>query len=100
EVLLWVIAIGLVLYVLWRLCSILLPAENSLKAWVTRVGYAISAITYAALAWSAISFARGPAGGGGTSSEDARVERFTRSLMDHTGGRWLIGLIGVAVVAV
>jgi len=54
---LWAVAIGLALYVLWRVVSILLPAENTVKAWATRVGYAISALTYTALAFSAASFA-------------------------------------------
>ena len=34
---LWAVAIGLVLYVLWRVVSILLPAENTAKVWATRV---------------------------------------------------------------
>ena len=38
---LWIIAIGLFLYVVWRLISIVLPAENSAKAWFTRVGYLV-----------------------------------------------------------
>ena len=55
---LWIIAIGLALYVVWRLISILLPAENSATVWLTRVGYLVSAVVYSALAWSALSFAR------------------------------------------
>ena len=54
---LWIIAIGLALYVIWRLISILLPAENTLKAWLTRGGYLVSAIVYSLLAWTAVSFA-------------------------------------------
>ncbi len=41
---LWIIAIGLALYVIWRLISILLPAEHTAKAWLTRGGYLVSAI--------------------------------------------------------
>ena len=36
----------------WR--PIVLPAENSAKAWVTRVGYLVSAVVYVALAWTAL----------------------------------------------
>ena len=95
---LWVVAIGLMLYVLWRLVSILLPAENSAKAWATRVGYAVSAITYTALAWSAISLARQKQGAGKT--EQSRVEEMTRDLMGHSGGRLLVGVIGAVLIAV
>ena len=95
---LWVVAIGLALYVLWRLVSVALPAENSAKAWVTRIGYLISAVVYTSLIVSAISFAQHDKAEGGRQTEDAKVERFTRDLMDHTGGRWLVGAIGVAIV--
>jgi hypothetical protein len=95
---LWAVAIGLGLYVLWRIISILLPAENSAKAWLTRVGYAVSVIVYSALAWSAISFATRERASGET--EDSRVDRFSRSLMEHSGGRLLVGALGVALIIV
>jgi hypothetical protein len=55
---------------------------------------------YAALAWSAVTFARHREAAGGAESEDAKVERFTRELMEKTGGRWLVGAIGITLVAV
>jgi Domain of Unknown Function (DUF1206) len=97
---LWVIAIGLALYVVWRLISILLPAEHTLKAWLTRGGYLISAIVYSVLAWTAVSFARHDRAASGAQTEDAKVEGFTRDLMEKTGGRWLVGALGVCLVAV
>ena len=97
---LWVIAIGLALYVIWRLISIVLPAENTAKVWFTRLGYLVSAVTYSLLAWSAVTIAREQQASGGTESEDAKVERFTRELMEKTGGRWLVGAIGVVLVGV
>lgn len=98
---LWLLAIGLALYALWRIVTILLPAENTPKAWATRVGYGVSAIVYATLAWSALSYATSPASSSDpNSSEDARVERFTRQVMEHTGGRWLVGIVGVGVAAI
>ena len=95
---LWIVAIGLALYVIWRIVTVLMPAQNSAKAWATRVGYAISAIVYAALAWSALSFAQHDNSQGRT--EDSRVETFSRDLMERSGGRWLVGLIGVVLIAV
>jgi hypothetical protein len=98
ELALWAIAIGLILYVIWRVVSILLPAQPSAKAWVTRVGYGVSALVYAFLAFSAISFARNARRSGQT--ENARIETFTRDVMDSTSGRWLVGAVGVAVVGI
>jgi hypothetical protein len=100
KVALWIIAIGLALYVLWRLVSIMLPAESSAKAWVTRAGYLISALTYALLAWTALSFALHARSANGRNTEDAKVERFTRDVMDMSIGRWLVGALGVGVVGI
>jgi hypothetical protein len=97
---LWAVAAGLVLYVLWRLISILLPAESSARTWATRAGYAVSAAVYIGLAWTAVSLATGrgddASGGGG---QESQVDEVTRSLMEMTGGRWLVGLVGAAVIA-
>lgn len=101
ELALWAVAFGLLLYVLWRIVSILLPAQPTAKAWITRVGYGVSALVYAFLAFSAISFARqGGQSAQSGQSENARVERFTRDLMDSTTGRWLVGGIGLLLVGI
>ncbi len=91
------IAIGVFLYAAWRLVSAALPAEHSVKAWATRAGYVVSALVYITLGWTAISFVRN-GGGSGQQSEDSKVEGFTRDLMEHSAGRWLVGLAGAAVV--
>lgn len=99
ELALWAVALGLILYIVWRLVSILLPAENSAKAWVTRAGYLVSAVVYIGVAWTAISYARaGTSAQGGT--EDSRIERLTAEWLQRPAGQWLIGIVGVAVVAV
>jgi len=98
SIALWIVAVGLALYVIWRLITVLLPAESSAKAWLTRGGYLISAMTYAFLAWTAISFAMDSRNAHGKQTEDARVEKFTRDVMKMSFGRWLIGAIGVIVV--
>jgi hypothetical protein len=97
--LLYVIGIGLLLYAAWRLVSVFLPAENSAKAWATRVGYGVSAAVYAVLGWTAIAIAR-RGSGGGTESEDAKVEQLTRDLMENSAGRWLVGAIGAAIIGI
>ena len=99
--LLWLLAIGLLVYVAWRVVTILLPAENSAKAWVTRIGYGVSAAVYVALALSAISLARNPGGAGSTEGrEDAKVEQFTADVLGWTGGRYLVGAIGLVVLGI
>jgi hypothetical protein len=97
--LLWLVAIGLFLYALWRVVTVLLPADADAKTTVARIGYAISAVVYVTLALSALSYARHTASTTDPSkSEDSRVERWTRELMGHTAGRWVLGLIGLVVI--
>jgi hypothetical protein len=95
--LLYVLAAGLVIYALWRLVSVVLPADNDVKAWLTRAGYLVSAVTYLLLAWSTVTLARRPVGSSGE-SEDARVERFTRDLMNDGLGRAAVLAIGVVLL--
>lgn len=99
--LLWLLAIGLFVYVAWRIVSILLPAENEAKTWVNRIGYTVSVLVYIALALSAISIARNP----GTSDaaegrEDAKVEQLTADVLGWTGGRYLVGAIGLLLLGI
>ena len=77
-----------------------LPAEHTVSTWFTRAGYAVSVVMYSFLAWSAMSFATDERAARGAETEDAKVERFTRQLMDMSAGRWLVGAIGVCVVGV
>ncbi len=96
--LLYVMAAGLVIYSLWRLVTVVLPAENSVKGWLTRAGYFVSAIVYLLLAWTAVLFARNP--NRPEDQEDRKVEGFTRDLLDSGAGRALLVLVGVAMVVI
>lgn len=96
--LLIVVAAGLVVYSLWRIVSVVLPAGNDVKAWLTRVGYVVSAITYLALALTAIAIVRQPGSSG--DSEDSRVENFTRDLMDKSFGRAAVVIVGALLIAI
>jgi hypothetical protein len=91
------IALGLSLYVLWRVVTIILPAENSAETWLDRGGYAISAISYTLLGWSAVSFALDP--GTSEGGENAKVERATRALLEATGGRYLVLAVAAGILA-
>ncbi len=96
--LLIVVAAGLIVYSLWRLCSVLLPGDTGAKAWFTRAGYVVSAVTYLLLAWTAISFARQP--GKPADGEDSKVESFTRELMGRSFGREMVFAIGAVLIVI
>lgn len=100
-IVLWVMAIGLVIYSLWRLASVLLPADNDLKSWLNRGGYVVSAVTYLLLAWTAVTFAREPsASGENRESQDSKIEKYTRDFMTNDAGRILIFAIGVVLFVI
>jgi hypothetical protein len=96
TLLLWLLAVGLILYAAWRLVSAFLPGGSDAKATVQRIGYVVSAVIYATFAFSAIMLAR-------HSSKDqngnSKVTDISASVMEHTAGRWLIGAVGVIIVA-
>lgn len=91
-----VLALGLVLYALWRVLSVALIRGVDADAWADRVGYAFSAGFYAVLAWTAGRAALR----GGDIGDDNTVERLSRSLMDTAWGRWAVGVAGVVTIAV
>jgi hypothetical protein len=97
PLLLWAVAIGMLLYAAWRVVSALLPGGTDAKAWAHRIGYGVSAIIYTTFAISAIRLAgdRNSSSDGNSTASDLSAR-----VMEHGGGRLLIGLIGVIVMAV
>lgn len=96
TLLLWVIALGLFGYALWRLIQGALDPENKgsdAKGLAKRGAMVASGILYGGLALAAVRIASGggDAGSGGQ-------QGFTASLMDKPFGRWLVVLAGIAVI--
>ncbi len=95
--LLWLLAIGMLIYAAWRVVSALLPGGHDTKARVHRIGYLVSAVIYTTFAVSAIALARrtqtDPNG-------NKKVTDISASMMTHSAGRLVIGVLGVIVMAV
>jgi len=100
--LLWLLAIGLFIYAAWRIVTVVLPADNDTAAWLNRIGYTVSAIVYIGLALTAISLARQPGTAASETSqqEDATIEQFTADVLGWSGGRLLVGVLGLVVIAI
>jgi hypothetical protein len=97
TMLLWVLAIGMLLYAAWRVVSALLPGGTGAKAWARRIGYVASAVMYTTFAISAIGLARRSPG---VPNGNTKVTDMSASVMTHTAGRLVIGVVGVIVIAV
>jgi Domain of Unknown Function (DUF1206) len=95
--LLWLLALGMLIYAAWRLVSALLPGGHDADARLHRVGYVVSAVIYTTFAVSAFALARRA-----TSDQNGnkKVTDISTSVMSHTAGRLLLGLVGVIVMAV
>ncbi|MGM7700602.1 DUF1206 domain-containing protein [Pseudalkalibacillus sp. Hm43] len=95
EVLLWIVGVGLIGYVCWRLIQTFWDPENkgnSLKGIGARIGYLISGIIYGGLALKAFKVAM-HAGSSGDSKQT-----WTAKLMSQPFGVWMVGIIGVIII--
>ena len=99
PLLLIVLAIGMLLYAAWRVVSAFLPGEKDAKSWAKRIGFIISAVIYTSFAITAIAFARGTKSTGSTNG-NSTVSKASGGIMQHNGGRVLIGVVGVIIIAV
>ena len=97
SLLLWLLAVGMLLYAAWRVVAALLPGGHDAKAWAKRIGYVVSAVIYTTFAFTAIALARSRSA---NANGNTKVTSASGGIMQHTGGRVLIGAVGVIVVAV
>ena len=92
-VLIWTIAVGMMLLVVWRLLEFAMGYQDESddkKRWRKRLTSLGKAILYGVLAWSAVKVALGDGSSGGTDSTTAK-------LMDLPGGQLIVGAVGLAI---
>jgi len=92
PLLLWLVAIGMFLLVLWRVVEVFVGHQeyDGAKRWRKRLVSAFKAVVYGYIGVTAFRFAIGASSGQSTN--------YTSKLMDQTYGRWIVGAIGVAIV--
>jgi len=94
------IALGLAGFCIWRVLEAITDADHhgtDLKGWGVRAAHLISGGIYAGLAFSALGLALGWGSGGG--GENQAAQDWTAWLLSQPFGRWLVGLVGAAVIA-
>ncbi|MEO8694183.1 MAG: DUF1206 domain-containing protein [Acidimicrobiales bacterium] len=97
SVLLWILALGLLLYAAWRLVSAVMPGEPAAMTMIKRIGFVITAAIYIALAITAVSLSRSHA----TSTDsNTRVTTLSGRIMSHAAGQFVVGVFGLIVIAV
>ncbi|QJW89844.1 DUF1206 domain-containing protein [Spirosoma taeanense] len=100
QVLLALVAVGLVCYALWRLTQAFLDTEQKgtdAKGIGRRVGYAFSGLVYGSLAYYSFRLVLGSQNKqGGDNSRRTLV----RELLQKPFGQWLVGLIGLVIIGI
>jgi hypothetical protein len=93
---LWLLGIGFVGYALWRLSEAAFGVTGEKNGAGPRLKSLARALVYAFFGYLTFKIISGAGGG----SQAARQEDLTASVMRHTGGRWLVGIVGLAIVIV
>jgi hypothetical protein len=100
DLLLWIVAAGLLCFAGWRLLQAVLDADHcgrTPKAIMRRLAYAGSGVFYLGLAlWAASLVFVGP----GSGSEDQTVRDWTRWLLAKPFGQFLTILLGISIAGV
>ncbi len=92
---LWLIGIGFVGYALWRLSEAAFGVTGEGNGAGPRLKSLIRAIVYAFLASLTFKVIAGSAG-----NQTHKQQDVTASVMHHSGGQWLVGLVGLVIVIV
>ncbi|MDQ0207692.1 DUF1206 domain-containing protein [Alkalicoccobacillus murimartini] len=96
EVVLWLVAIGLMGYVIWMLIRGIADTGNfghGPKGIIIRIAFFSSAIIYASLAFNAAKFATHSGGSGGSDEQT-----YSQILLSQPFGQWLIGAAGAGII--
>lgn len=98
KFLLSVVAIGLIGYAIWRFTQAFIDPEDQgtdAKGVVQRIAYALSGLSYAGLALTAVQIVVGWGGNNSSWRQD-----WTARLLAQPFGQWLVGIVGVLVLGV
>ncbi|GJD47887.1 hypothetical protein OPKNFCMD_0599 [Methylobacterium crusticola] len=100
RALLAAVALGLAAFALWRVVEALSDADGhgrSPKGLATRAGHLLGGGLYGSLGVSLLGVALGRGRGGG--AEDQGARDWTAWLLQQPFGQWLVGAVGLGVVA-
>ena len=98
-ILLWVVLVGIISYSIWGIVrAVLDPLDkgHDLKGLLTRIGFVVSALGYAILAFYTYGYITGKS----QSANGSQTQKYIGLIMAMPWGRWAIGILGLIVLAV
>jgi Domain of Unknown Function (DUF1206) len=93
-VLLWLLGIGFAGYALWRFSEAAFGVTGEGYGAGPRLKSLVRGLIYAFFAYLTFQIISGSGGG----SQTGKQQDLTAKVMHHSGGRWLVGIIGLAIV--
>jgi hypothetical protein len=90
---LWLLGIGFAAYALWRLSEAAFGVTGEGNGAGPRLKSLARAVIYAGFAYLTFQVISGSAG-----SQTKKQQDLTAKVMHHSGGRWLVGLVGLIIV--
>jgi hypothetical protein len=91
---LWLLGIGFAGYALWRLSEAAFGVTGEGNGAGPRLKSLVRALIYAFFAYLTFKIISGTGGGSQTSGQ----QDLTAKVMHHSGGRWLVGIVGLIIV--
>lgn len=101
NVLLYVILVGLIGYSMWGVLRAVFDALHkgtSLKGIASRIGYGISAISYALLAVATYRLIQGVASAAHNGAQTTQTQQTTASILSNSWGQWVVGIAAVVLI--
>ena len=101
KLLLLVLALGFAAYAIWRFVQAVAEKDEDgdekgkAKKWGKRAGYVGRGLIYASLTASTVKIL---AGSGQQQSQNQKAHSTTATVLGWPGGRWLVGLVGIAII--
>ena len=92
---LWLLGIGIAAYALWRLSEAAYGVAGEGNRAGPRLRSLARAVIYAGLAYLTFQVISGTHG-----SQSGQQQDFTARVMQHPGGRWLVGVAGLIIVII
>jgi hypothetical protein len=96
QALLWILGFGLAAYAIWRLSEAAYGTGANGSGKLARAQSAASGLIYAGLCVSTFTFVAGTSRTG----QRQQQETLTARVMRNDAGRWLVGAVGVVVIAI
>jgi len=91
---LWLLGIGFAGYALWRLSEAAFGVTGEGNGAGARLKSLVRALIYAFFAYLTFKIIAGT----GTGSQTKKQQDLTATVMHHSGGQWLVGIVGLVIV--